>query len=100
MPALRGLMVFPSQLVAGIAAAGVVSALFPGPLNVSTRLGGGASTAQGLFIEMFLTAQLVLVIIMLAVVKHKSTYLAPVGIGLTFFVTELVGQSLSHFQTE
>lgn len=90
---LRGVMVVPSQLVAGIGAAGVVSALFPGPLNVSTRLGGGASIAQGLFIEMFLTAQLVLVIIMLAVVKHKSTYLAPVGIGLTFFVAELVGQS-------
>ncbi|KAG0159624.1 hypothetical protein PDIDSM_7146 [Penicillium digitatum] len=77
----RGLCVFPAQLVAGIAAAGVVSALFPGPLNCATRLGGGASISQGLFIEMFLTAQLVFVIIMLAVVKHKSTYLAPVGIG-------------------
>lgn len=92
MPPIRGLCVFPAQLVAGIAAAGVVSALFPGPLNCATRLGGGASIAQGLFIEMFLTAQLVLVIIMLAVVKHKSTYLAPVGIGLAFFVAELVGK--------
>ena len=79
-------------VVAGIAAAGVVSCLFPGPLNCATRLGGGASIAQGLFIEMFLTAQLTLVIIMLAVVKHKSTYLAPVGIGLAFFVCELVGK--------
>ncbi|KAJ5701150.1 hypothetical protein N7488_008698 [Penicillium malachiteum] len=91
MPVLRGLLVFPAQLLGGIASAGVVSALFPGPLNCATRLGGGASISQGLFIEMFLTAQLVLVIIMLAVVKHKSTYLAPVGIGLTFFVTELIG---------
>lgn len=91
MPAIRGLLVFPAQLVGGIAAAGVVSCLFPGPLNVGTRLGGGASISQGLFIEMFLTAQLVLVIIMLAVVKHKSTFLAPVGIGLAFFVCELVG---------
>jgi len=79
--------------VAGIAAAGVVSALFPGALNVGTRLGGGASISQGLFIEVFLTAQLVFVIIMLAAVKHKSTYLAPVGIGLTFFVTEMIGMS-------
>lgn len=94
LPPLRGLFVFPAQLVGGIAAAGVVSALFPGPLNCATRLGGGASISQGLFIEMFLTAQLVLVIIMLAVVKHKSTYLAPVGIGLTFFVTELIGMLL------
>ncbi|KAJ6111452.1 hypothetical protein N7523_007513 [Penicillium sp. IBT 18751x] len=91
MPALRSLMVFPAQLVAGIAAAGVVSAMFPGKPNFTTRLGGGASISQGLFIEMFLTAQLVFVIIMLAVVKHKSTYLAPVGIGLAFFLCELVG---------
>jgi aquaporin related protein len=94
MPPLRGLMVFPAQLVAGIAAAGVVSAMFPGAPNFKTRLGGGASISQGLFIEMFLTAQLVLVIIMLAVVKHKSTYLAPVGIGLAFFLCELVGMYL------
>lgn len=91
MPPLRGVFVFVAQLVGGIAAAGVVSALFPGDLNVGTRLGGGASISQGLFIEMFLTAQLVFVIIMLAVVKHKSTFLAPVGIGLTFFVTEMIG---------
>lgn len=93
MPVLRGLLVFPAQLVGGIASAGVVSALFPGPLNCATRLGGGTSISQGLFIEMFLTAQLVLVIIMLAVVKHKSTYLAPVGIGLAFFVAEMIGKS-------
>ncbi|KAJ5384265.1 Aquaporin [Penicillium concentricum] len=91
MPPSRGLFVFPAQLVAGIAAAGVTSALFPGPLNCETRLDGGTSISQGLFIEMFLTAQLVFVIIMLAVVKHKSTYLAPVGIGLAFFVAELIG---------
>lgn len=88
---LRGLLLVPTQLLAGIASAGVVSALFPGPANFGTRLGGGANTAQGLFIEMFLTSQLIFIIIMLAVVKHKGTFLAPVGIGLTFFVCELVG---------
>ncbi|KAL5045917.1 hypothetical protein BDW71DRAFT_183054 [Aspergillus fruticulosus] len=91
MPAYRGLFVFAAQIIAGIAAAGVVGALFPGDLNVTTRLGGGASISQGLFIEMFLTAQLVFVIIMLAVVKHKGTFLAPVAIGLAFFVTEMIG---------
>ena len=85
MPILRGVLVFPAQLVGGIAAAGVVSALFPGPLNCATRLGGDTSIVQGLFIEVFLTAQLVFVVIMLAVVKHKATYLAPIGIGLAFF---------------
>ena len=40
---------------------------------------------------MFLTAQLVLVVFMSAVEKHKSSFLAPIGIGLTLFVGEIVG---------
>jgi aquaporin rerated protein, other eukaryote len=39
---------------------------------------------------MFLTAELVLVVFMLAVEKHKSTFLAPVAIGLTLFTCHLV----------
>jgi aquaporin related protein len=91
LPAIRSVVIVIAQILGGICAAAVVSALFPGDLNVETTLGGGANTAQGLFIEMFLTSQLVFVVIMLAVVKHKSTFLAPVGIGLTFFLTELCG---------
>jgi len=91
LSAIRLLVVVISQFLGGIAAAAVVSALFPGPMAVTTTLGGGANVAQGLFIEMFLTAQLVFVIIMLAAEKHKSTFLAPIGIGITFFLAELVG---------
>ena len=40
---------------------------------------------------MFLTAQLVLTVFMLAVEKHKSTFVAPVGIGLALFVAEIAG---------
>lgn len=40
---------------------------------------------------MFLTAELVFVILMLAVEKHRATFLAPIGIGLAFFVAELSG---------
>ncbi|KAM0281450.1 hypothetical protein ACHAQH_003479 [Verticillium albo-atrum] len=91
LPITRALLIMPTQILAGMAAAGVVSAILPGPLAVTTTLGGGANTAQGLFIEMFLTAQLVFVILMLAVEKHRSTFLAPVGIGSAFFLAELVG---------
>ncbi|KAK3988408.1 putative aquaporin [Cladorrhinum sp. PSN332] len=91
LPAIRSVIVVVAQLLGGLAAAGVVSALFPGPMGVETTLGGGASVVQGLFIEMFLTAQLVFVIIMLAAEKHKSTYLAPIAIGVAFFLAELVG---------
>ena len=90
-PYVRGLLVFVSQLLGGIAAAGVVAALFPGPLNVKTTLRPGTSVAQGLFIEMFLTAQLVFTIFMLAAEKHKATFIAPVGIGLSLFIAELSG---------
>jgi aquaporin related protein len=40
---------------------------------------------------MFLTAQLVITIFLLAAEKHKGTFLAPVGIGLSLFVAELSG---------
>lgn len=37
-----------AQLLGAMASAAVVSALFPGPMNVSTTLGGNTSIAQGL----------------------------------------------------
>lgn len=60
-------------------ASALVQCMFPGGLNVQTTLGGGTTIAQGLFIEMFLTAQLVFTIFMLAAEKHKGTFIAPVG---------------------
>ncbi|KAI1766563.1 aquaporin-like protein [Hypoxylon sp. FL1150] len=88
---IRGPMVIVSQLLGGVAAAAVISALTPGPLNVATRLGGGISVVRGLFLEMFLTAQLVFTIFMLAAEKHRGTFIAPIGIGLSLFIAELVG---------
>ncbi|KAI9884023.1 MAG: hypothetical protein M1823_004187 [Watsoniomyces obsoletus] len=90
-PPLRSLLLFISQILGAISSAAVVSCLFPGPLNVQTSLAAGTSIAQGLFIEMFLTAELVFTIFMLAAEKHRSTYLAPVGIGLALFIAELTG---------
>ncbi|KAF1976063.1 aquaporin-like protein [Bimuria novae-zelandiae CBS 107.79] len=87
----RATLCFFSQMLAGMAAAGVVSAILPGPLNVSTTLGSGTTIAQGVFLEMFLSSLLVFTIFMLATEKHKSTFLAPIGIGLALFVAELVG---------
>lgn len=40
---------------------------------------------------MFLTAQLVFTIFMLATEKHSATFVAPIGIGLSLFIAELVG---------
>jgi len=88
---VRGLLVFIGQILGAIAAAGIVSCLFPSAMNVSTTLGGGTSIVRGLFIEMFLTAMLVFTILMLAAEKHKGTFLAPIGIGLSLFIAELTG---------
>lgn len=93
---VRGALVFISQILGAISAAGIVSCLFPGPLAVRTSLGGGTSIVRGLFIEMFLTAMLVFTIFMLAAEKHKGTFLAPIGIGLALFIAELAGQSHTH----
>ena len=94
LPYTRGGLLILAQVFGAIASAGVVSALFSGPLNVQTVLRGGTSTVQGLFIEMFLTAQLVFTIFMLAAEKHKATFIAPIGIGLSLFIAELTGMPI------
>lgn len=91
LPYIRGVLLTVSQILGAISAAAVVSVLFPGPLDVRTALRIGTSITQGLFIEMFLTAQLVFTIFMLAAEKHKATFIAPVGIGLSLFIAELTG---------
>ncbi|EDU46910.1 GlpF Glycerol uptake facilitator [Pyrenophora tritici-repentis] len=91
IPLPRAIFLTISQLLAGIAAAAVVSAILPGPLNASTTLQAGMTPAQGVFLEMFMTSFLVFTIFMLAAEKHKATFLAPIGIGLSLFVAELLG---------
>lgn len=98
LPWVRGSLLVFVQILGGIAASALVSCMFPGPLNVETTLGGGTSIVQGLFVEMMLTAQLVFTIFMLAAEKHKGTFIAPVGIGLSLFVAELTGMSPSVCQ--
>jgi len=88
---IRASLIFISQILGSLAASGVVDGLFPGELSVSTTLGGGTTVVQGLFIEMFLTSQLVITIFLLAAEKHKGTFLAPIGIGLSLFIAELSG---------
>jgi len=91
VPVIRGILLIITQLIAGIVAAYVVHAMFPTAFRTETILNAGTSVTQGLFIEAILTAQLIMAIYMLAAEKSKSTYIAPVGIGLAFFVCELAG---------
>lgn len=88
---VRGVLLFFTQIVGGIIAAYIVQALFTGALNVSTTLSDTTTTAQGVIIEMLLTAELCFTIFMLAAEKHAGNFIAPVGIGLALFIAELVG---------
>lgn len=81
-------------------AGGLVEAMFPGNVaDVNTLLNGRTSQAQGVFLEMFFTSQLVIVVLMLAKEKSRDTFLAPIGIGLALFVAMIPGMlpNFSHF---
>jgi aquaporin related protein len=90
---VRCVFLIVAQCAVTIVASYIVHAVFNGGLNVSTELGGSTSIAQGVVIEMILTAQLAFTIFMLAAEQHAATYLAPVGICLSLFIGELVGMS-------
>jgi aquaporin related protein len=92
VPWLRGLLVVPVQIGAGIAAAGLVSGLFPGPFDVQNTLGSGTTKVQGVFIEMVLTTELIFTIMMLAVEKHRASFVAPLGIGIALLLGHLIGK--------
>lgn len=87
---IRAGLVIISQVLGATVAAAVIEALLPGPLEASVSLGGGTTIIQGFFIEMLLTIQLVFTILMLAVEKHRATFVAPLGIGMSLFLAEIM----------
>ncbi|KAK7429844.1 hypothetical protein QQZ08_003689 [Neonectria magnoliae] len=92
LPWVRAAFLVPAQLLGSMCAGGLVDVMFPGSVaQVNTVLGSGTSVAQGVFLEMFFTAQLVFVVLMLAVEKSRDTFLAPVGIGLALFMALIPG---------
>lgn len=94
---VRLVLVIMSQLVGSIAASGLVCGLLPGGpsgpgggIAATTTLSDSISLTRAVFLECFLTANLVLVIFMLAIEKHHATAVAPIGIGLALFTAEMV----------
>jgi len=97
---VRFLLYVMAQLAGGIAGAALVRALTPGAFDVkyepylilsfgkentyltsnhSVYLQNGTTKTQGIFIEMFITAALVLAVLMMAAEKHETTPFAPVS---------------------
>ncbi|KAF2732403.1 aquaporin-like protein [Polyplosphaeria fusca] len=86
MSCIRAVHAMVAQVVAGICAAFVVEAMLPGTLPSSTKLDASISVVRGLFLEAFLTAHLVLAILMMPPSPTK-----PAMVGLTLFVAEMCG---------
>jgi len=91
---VRGVLLFVTQIVGAIVGAYLVQALFTGALNVSTTPSATTTIAQAVIIEMILTGLLVFTIFLLAAEKHTGNFIAPVGIGLALFISELVGRNM------
>jgi len=77
------------QLVGAIIASALLLGLTPGPLLIKTKLGDGTSLVQGVFIEMFCTAILLLAVLMLAAEKSALTPFAPIGISMSLFAVHM-----------
>jgi len=80
----RAVQTIISQIIAGIVAAAFVEALLPGPLNIATTLDPSISIVRGLFLEAFVTSQLILTILMLDGGPSKPMY-----IGFSLFIAEI-----------
>lgn len=81
------------QFLGAITAAGLVSAIFPGKLQAENSLSSGISPVQALALETVLTFELVLTILMLAVEKSRTSFMAPLAIGLALVIAHLIGKN-------
>ncbi|CCC71650.1 hypothetical protein NCAS_0H03400 [Naumovozyma castellii] len=82
----RFIVMWLAQMTAGMAAGGAASAMTPGPVLFNNALGMGCSPARGVFLEMFGTAVLCLTVLMTAVEKRASSFMAALPIGISLFV--------------
>lgn len=85
----RCVVMWISQIVAGMAAGGAAQALTPGPVLFSNALGLTCSRTRGLFLEMFGTAALCLTVLMTAVEKRDTNFLAALPIGVSLFIDHM-----------
>ncbi|AJV94124.1 Aqy1p [Saccharomyces cerevisiae YJM1549] len=85
----RCVVMWVSQIVAGMAAGGAASAMTPGEVLFANSLGLGCSRTRGLFLEMFGTAILCLTVLMTAVEKRETNFMAALLIGISLFIAHV-----------
>lgn len=93
LTSVRAIILTFAQILGGIIAAALVLALTPGGTQNGVDTVNNSLTdvtiAQEFFLEMLGTSILVFVILLLAVEKHRATFIAPIGIGLALFAIHL-----------
>lgn len=85
----RCVVMWVSQIVAGMAAGGAASAMTPGEVLFANSLGLGCSRTRGLFLEMFGTAILCLTVLITAVEKRETNFMAALPIGISLFIAHV-----------
>ncbi|KAG8822554.1 hypothetical protein FRC19_005710 [Serendipita sp. 401] len=92
---IRLVLYFIAQLTGAIIASAIIRGVTPEPFLIKTKLGENINLVQGLFIEVFCTAILILAILMLAAEKSKLTPMAPIGISMTLFACHMFAVSFT-----
>ena len=77
-----------AQIIAGIAAAATVDALYPGNVKFANAKSPALNRSRALFLEMFGTSVLVLVVFFTAV--ERTINVAPLIIGISVFIAHLI----------
>lgn len=100
MPLGKGALLIVSQILGSIVAAVVAHELTPGVtpggvLAVQTSLAPGVSLVQGVFIECLVTCLLTLTVMMIAVEKHRATFMAPLVIGVALTIGHMISVNLT-----
>lgn len=82
----RCVVMWLAEIVGGMAAGGAASAMTPGPVLFTNALGLTCSRSRGLFLEMFGTTILCLTVLMTAVEKRETNFMAALPIGISLFI--------------
>lgn len=84
-----------AQIVGGMAAGGAASGMTAGSVKFTNALGLGTSRTRGLFLEMFGTAILCLTVLMTAVEKRETNFMAAMPIGVSLFIAHVALTALT-----
>ncbi|GAA6030334.1 hypothetical protein JCM8097_009053 [Rhodosporidiobolus ruineniae] len=85
----RLLYLIPIQMLGSMSGAALYDALTPGSLHALTRVNGDIEYSRATFLEAFGTMLLMLSVLFLATERRRSSFIAPIGIGMAYWIALL-----------